>query len=898
MNLRVLIDSYRDPIWSVDASGHLLLGNKAFQKLLSLVGVQIPIPGEDILQYLEPEKRTGWTQIHTRALSGESFCFENHYEINGQALDLEISASPVVDQDGKVMGVSYFGRDVTDPNRDQRSIKAAEFKYRKLLDTANESILVCDWETGDILDANHKAADMLGYSLNEFQGVKISRFHPPDLFPSYYRSVGDQLAEHGVAFESMIMLRKDGHHFPVELSASSIDLDGRQVVQGVLRDVTARQQSETALRESEEKDRALADAAHDSIFVINRDDQVSYVNRYAAQQWGCQPEDVMGKPRSSLFPPDVNTEQKYWLDRIFETGEPVHRESRGAFPKGERWLDSSLVPLKNPSGEVTAVLGVSRDITERKQMEDELRESQQQYRITIDSMGDGIHVVDQDLRVVLVNKAMTRWMKELGLSSDMMGKSIFEIFPFLIPRVRGEYHDDFSSGKTLLTEENTTVGDKPILTETRKIPVFKDNKVIRVITVIRDITDRKQTESALRQSEEQLRQSQKMEAIGRLAGGVAHDFNNLLTSILGFSHLALDELQEGHPSASDIREVIQGAERAAKLTQQLLAMGRRQMLQIVPLDLNTVVVNMEQLLRRTLGEDLELVIFLGDELGSVEADAGYLEQVILNLAVNARDAMTQGGVLSIQTLKAQFGDSKVHLPGGIQPGEYVMLMVRDTGSGMTSEVMEHAFEPFYTTKEHGKGTGLGLTMVYGIVKQCHGHIELESPAPVRPDLHLSGSNAGHPGRGTEVRIYFPSVQSPSEKPVQLDELYVPRGNESILVVEDEDAVRRFTVRILQGLGYHVMEARHAMEATTVCQDRNVRIDMILSDVVMPQISGPEMIRHVRTFRQDFKVLFATGFTQDTIVQHGLSEEGGDAVILKPFTREALAAKIRQVLDAD
>jgi CheY-like chemotaxis protein len=303
-------------------------------------------------------------------------------------------------------------------------------------------------------------------------------------------------------------------------------------------------------------------------------------------------------------------------------------------------------------------------------------------------------------------------------------------------------------------------------------------------------------------------------------------------------------------------------------------------MQVRALDINAIVMDMDQLLRRTLGEDIELVTVLGEGIGTVEADAGLLEQVVINLAVNARDAMPKGGKLTIETsaitLDEEFCQSRV----GIEPGKYALLSVRDIGGGMSKEVQDHAFEPFFTTKEKGKGTGLGLSTVYGIVKQCNGYVELESELDV----------------GTNICIYLPTIERPAEELPMRGDASMPRGTETILVVEDEDTVRHLTVRMLKSLGYHVLEARHGGEALLICERYKEPIHLVLTDVVMPHVGGREMMKRLQEIRNDFKILYTSGFTEDRILDHGVV--GKDAPLLvKPYTSEAMAQKVRSVLDS-
>jgi signal transduction histidine kinase/ActR/RegA family two-component response regulator len=393
--------------------------------------------------------------------------------------------------------------------------------------------------------------------------------------------------------------------------------------------------------------------------------------------------------------------------------------------------------------------------------------------------------------------------------------------------------------------------------------------------------EHKRAENALRQSEKQLWQSQKMEAVGRLAGGVAHDFNNLLTVIKGYTELMLEELKPSDPMRAEMDEVQKAADRAATLTRQLLAFSRRQVLAPKVVNLNYLVEDMNKLLRRLLGEDIELCVRLADNLGSAKADPGQIEQVIMNLAVNARDAMPRGGKLTLETANIELDAaySRQHAP--VVPGSYVMLAITDTGSGIDAETLSHVFEPFFTTKEQGKGTGLGLSTVYGIVKQSGGYIWPYS----------------EPGMGTSFKIYLPRVAEKAERAqARAQASSGLGGTETILLVEDEEGVRGLTRQILQRHGYTVLEAEHGQDALRLCERYSGPIHLLLSDVVLAaQMSGRELVQHLAPLRREMKVLYMSGYSDEAIVHHGVLEPG-TAFLQKPFTTESLMRKLREVLD--
>ena len=384
-------------------------------------------------------------------------------------------------------------------------------------------------------------------------------------------------------------------------------------------------------------------------------------------------------------------------------------------------------------------------------------------------------------------------------------------------------------------------------------------------------------------SEEKLRQSQKMEAVGQLAGGVAHDFNNLLVVIIGYADLLLRRMApEGNERAlRQIEEIRKAGDRAKSLTRQLLAFSRKQVLQPKVIDLNALVRDMDKMLRRLIGEHIDIATVLGADLDNVEADPGQIEQVLLNLAVNARDAMPDRGRLTIETANIELNAEFVRTHRTVEPGSYVMIIVSDTGEGMSPEVQARIFEPFFTTKEQGKGTGLGLSTVYGIIQQSGGSICVQS----------------EPGHGTTFKIYLPrahELAAAAESGVE--ETNKPGGNETVLLVEDEDAVRHMAQEILQSNGYCVLDASNGNEAVRVSAEHKGTIDLMVTDVVMPQLGGRELAEKLFVTRPEMRVLYMSGYTDDAIVHHGVVD-GRASFLEKPFTSDALARKIREVLAA-
>jgi len=514
-----------------------------------------------------------------------------------------------------------------------------------------------------------------------------------------------------------------------------------------------------------------------------------------------------------------------------------------------------------------------KTVLERAQERRALRESEDRFHAFMDNSPAVAFVKDEDGRFVYVNQVFERFFKLTRL--QWLGKTGFDLWPEETARQLRE------NDQTILAEGRpaeifeTFPGPDGTLHHwlVFKFPV-KDHAGRRLLGGMAvDITER-------RQLEQQLRQAQKMEAIGKLAGGVAHDFNNLVTIITGYSDMLLSRIGPEDPMRRELEQIKKAGDRAHSLTRQLLAFSRRQMLQPKVLDLNAVVTNLEPMLQRLIGENIELVIELKPGLGQVKADPGQIEQVIMNLAINSRDAMSQGGKLLLETDNAELDEAyaRRHLP--MQPGSYVRLAVSDTGCGMDAATQSRIFEPFFTTKEQGKGTGLGLSTVYGIVKQSGGYIWVYSER----------------GQGTTFKIYLPRVVDPADSvPPVTHWSALPQGMETVLLVEDEPEVRWLVRDMLRHLGYTVLEARHGIEAQVLSIHHAGPIHLLITDVVMPQMSGREIAEQLTSEHPETKVLYMSGYTDDAVVRHGVLA-AHMAFLQKPFTPEALARKVREVLD--
>ncbi len=505
-----------------------------------------------------------------------------------------------------------------------------------------------------------------------------------------------------------------------------------------------------------------------------------------------------------------------------------------------------------------------------------LRENQDYLENLLDSIRTGIFVIDLATHAIVDVNAFA--LEMLGEPKEnVLGRRCYQY----ICSAEGGQCPVTDRGQAVDCSEDVLLkvnGDRiPVLKSV--IPTMREGRGYLIESFI-DISERKRAEADAISFQEQLRQSQKMEAIGKLAGGIAHDFNNLLTVIKGYNQLSLLELSQDDPLRANLEEVQQAAERAASLTRHILAFSRRQILQSKLFDLNHLLLNLDKMLRRVIGEDIELITLLSEDLGKVEADPGQIEQVVMNLAVNAKDAMPNGGKLTIETLNVELDKNYAQTHRGVAPGRYVMMAVSDTGVGMTPEVKERIFEPFFTTKEAGKGTGLGLSTVYGIVKQSRGNIWVYS----------------EPGQGTTFKVYLPRMDESGEEII--DKEFVEEihgGTETILVAEDEEPVRRLVMRVLQDRGYRVLEAASGDDALILSRQHQGPIHMLLTDMAMPGMSGLELSKRIKDLRREIKVLYMSGYSPNAGFNQGMLD-GGMSYIQKPFTSDALLRQMRKVLD--
>jgi PAS domain S-box-containing protein len=632
--------------------------------------------------------------------------------------------------------------------------------------------------------------------------------------------------------------------------------------------------SRRAAVDSDERYAALAETIPQLLWVARPDGGLLDANRRWASYTGVEWEDSLGLTwQDVVHPDDLPAALALWKEAA-TAGAAFEAEFRlRRHDAAYRWHINRAVPVRDPHTGATRWYGTSTDVDDQKRAEQAVREREELLRGVIAHIPVGVFWKDRNSVYLGCNEQAAR---DLGIASpkDLVGRADGDLpgDPGEVAFYRACDRRVMETGEPMLDIEETLTrpdGSKAVL-RISKVPLRDGaGAVVGVLGVYRDVTEERRLES-------QLRQAQKMEAVGRLAGGVAHDFNNLLTAITGFSALALEALSADSPARGPIAEVARAGDRAAGLTRQLLAFSRQQVLAPRVLDPNAVVADLGKMLRRVIGEDVELATVLAPGVWPVLADPGQVEQVLVNLAVNARDAMPRGGRLTIETGNAVVGEGE-----SAAPGQYAVLTVADTGHGMDDATKAHIFEPFFTTKGTGKGTGLGLATVYGIVQQSGGHIAVES----------------EPGRGTAFRVYLPRTDKVAAPvPSQAGVIPLPRGSEAVLVAEDEPAVRALTCRVLRRAGYSVLEAGSGEEAVRVAERHPGPVHLFVTDVVMPGVGGREAAGRVLARHPEARVLYMSGYTDDAVVRHGVRHDRTH-FIQKPFSPAALATKVREVLDA-
>jgi two-component system, cell cycle sensor histidine kinase and response regulator CckA len=862
-------------IIGVGTDGNIKTWNPAAERIFGwsaqeVIGSPNPIAPENKLKEhswlpKEAELSTGgFTARDARGLKKDS-----------SFIDISLSTGPLRDFNGNYTGTMAVIADITEQKRTQRALQESEQQFRATFEQAAVGIAQSTRE-GKLLKVNQKFCDFLGYSEAELLGLTIRDITPVEDLDRSLRNMEDLWTrEIQASTIEKRYVRKDGSSVSANLTASVV-LDGSGnplYFIGVIEDTTEERRQEEALRESEERFRVMFEHAAVGIAQLSLDGKWLMVNQRLCAILGYTQAELLEPTFQEITPAED-------LDDSLAAREALLAGGRETFTVEKRYLrkDGSLVwtrvsvsLVRDSSGDPESFLSVIEDISERRQAEQTLL----RLATAVEQAAETIVITDTDGAIQYANPAFERTSgysrdEIIGQNSRVLksGKQG--------PSFYGDLWETIKRGEVWTGHFTNRKKDGSLYEEEATISPVRgaSGNVVNFVAVKRDVTK----EVVL---ENQLIQAQKMEAVGQLAGGVAHDFNNLLTAVIGYSQLVLRRLGDRDPMRADIAEIEKAGLRASELTGQLLAFSRKQVFQPKNLALNALVTDLQRMLRRLIPEDIDLVAVLDLELGTVKADPVQLQQVIMNLIVNARDAMPQGGKITIETANVYLGSDYAAQHLEVLPGAYCSLAISDNGCGMDEETKSHIFEPFFTTKEIGRGTGLGLSTVYGIVKQSGGFISVYS----------------EPGLGTTFNTYLPRiVELTEDEDRRQTQFSLPLGDETLLLVEDEAAVRELAARVLRDHGYTVLEASDPLRALNAIAGHSPdEVQLLVTDVVMPHMSGRDLAERLAPLRPKMRVLYVSGYTEGAIVHQGVLDEG-TPFLQKPFTPEALVRKVREVLD--
>ena len=782
--------------------------------------------------------------------------------------------------DGSSIGMAGVVLDVTNRRLAEQILRDREERYRAVIASMHEGVVVHDAD-GRVVDCNHSAEIILGLSHQQLIGLMNNATlwrlvnedgspFPPEEFPN---AVAQRT---GRPRHNVIM---GVHRADDSLRWLSVNADPLMPVGGgtplgsvvTFSDITDRRDAERALRDSEQRWRSLAENVPDTIVLVDRTGTILFINRLLE---GATHEAVLGAHISVVMPLEFSSLLSSVIERVFNQGEVVSSDLQvEGMDQKKRWFSCHISPVRLHGRTIAATVRAT-DITQRHQAEDERLRFQNERELMFERMPIGCILWTHDRRISYANPAAEQIF---GFQPDGMHGHGLELINFeeSMPEMQSYFerveHGDM--GMVAMVTNRTANGDG-VTCEWHPTPLFSSSgELTGVITMVMDISER----SSL---EEQLRQAQKMEAVGRLAGGIAHDFNNLLTAIMGYSELLEARIPSTDTASGYVQQIKKAAKRAAALTYQLLAFSRKQVLQSQLLVLGDVITDLVPMLRRLIGEHIALKTDLAPDSWQILADASQMEQVVMNLVMNARDAMPRGGSLTITTRNQSMDADMVRAYAEVHPGDYLMMIISDTGEGMEDSVRKRIFEPFFTTKPEGKGTGLGLAVVFGVVRQSGGFIFVDSV----------------PGKGSRFDVLLPRADRSPEPFRHRDSTaqLAIRGSETILLVEDDDGVRGLAKDTLEASGYTVMAVSNGQEAVEISEHYPKTIHLLLTDVVMPGLGGREVAEKVRAQRPAIKVLFMSGYTDDMVLAHGV-QDGTAAFIEKPFAAPKLLGRIRKVL---
>jgi PAS domain S-box-containing protein len=836
------------------------------------------------MEAIHPDDRTQAQSRFDRQMQGESTVSEYRIRTpDNQEKWIQDRAFPVRDQNGQLIRFGGISTDISERKRHEsemastiKELKASEYRYRTIFEQAAVGIVQTSFD-GRILRCNARFAEIIGYPIEEVPGLTVQQVTAPDDIDSS-NDVLQQMASGNAGSITLEKryIRKDGTPIWVKITVSiQRDSEGRALHPiALVEDINARKAAEErlatatkVLQTSEERYRKLIEFSPNAV-LVGQNHVIDIANISAVELFGVSSAaDLIGRRLADIVGPKARSRVEELAQRLYEREMQLPLEEIQICRNDGLLLDVEYAASSfEENGKMVTQL-ILRNITEKKQAE---TENAQLIR-SIEQVTESIVITDVKGSILYVNPAFEKVTgftraEAIGsnpriLKSGHHAASFYQAMWATL--LRGE---TWSGDLVNKRKDGTLFNEEAIISPIRD----QGGAIINYVAVNRDMTQ----EQLLR---DQLNQAQKMESMGRIAGGIAHDFNNLLMVIRTYAETLQDRLpvQDGLRENTD--QILEAVERGASLTGQMLAFSRKQIISPVVLDLNAVIDETAKMLRRVIGEDIELHVALSNTLWAIKADPDQIVQVLMNLCVNARDAMPQGGRLTITTGKVTVKKRSIGERHDVLPGDYVMLSVADSGTGMSKKVQKDIFEPFFTTKEVGKGTGLGLSMVYGIVKQNGGHVWVESK----------------PGQGTCFTIYLPKVERTVAPTVPARAETPQRGTEILLVVEDENSLRRGICELLSSLGYTVLAAGSGEEALSIASEQE-HIDLLLTDVIMPKMSGRELAQTLGSLRPELKIIYMSGYTDDAVLRSGIHELH-TAFLQKPFGLSALARKVRDTL---
>jgi len=759
------------------------------------------------------------------------------------------------------------------------NVRKSEERLRSLFDASTDFIFLLD-KQGVILQTNLSTLGKSGYRERELIGRGIYEFFTPSS-QKIFQERFPVLLKQGKNRAEVEFVYKNGTIATMDCSASAVygeqgEINSFMIVE---RDITERKRAEKELRRAEEKYRTMIEHSNDLIWTLDTEGKFTYTNKQAEELSGYGQADLIGKNFDPLLPPgDVQRISEVYYALL--NGKPQQYEVSVIRKDGSVFvLSVNAAPLYD-SGEIVGVVNFARNITEQKLAERALQESEQRYRKLVESVTDYMYTVQVENGRAKETKHGPGCVAVTGYTSEEYDADPYMWYRMIHEEDRrsaAEQSEKILSGATPSSLEHRIIHKDGSVRWVKNSPVPRCDESGRLVAydgMVADITERKRLES-------QLHQAQKMEAVGQLAGGIAHDFNNILSAILGYGSLLQMKIEENDPLRSYVDQIIASSHRAAHLTHGILAFSRKQIINLRPVDLNEIIGRVEKLLVRIIGEDIELKTGMNGADLLITADSGQIEQVLINLCTNARDAMPQGGFLMIETRLMECDELFVKAHPYAKPGIYAMVSVSDTGIGMDDGTKERIFEPFFTTKEVGKGTGLGLSIVYGIIKQHGGYINVYSES----------------GKGTTFKIYLPILKSGIKETELMPSIPAARGAETVLMAEDDAAVRTIAREVFEQFGYTVIEARDGEDAVKKFLENKDNVHLVVLDVLMPKKNGKEAYEEIRKIRPDVKVIFTSGYTADILNKKGILEEGIN-FLSKPISTNDLIRKVREVLDTE